>query len=973
MRDIPRWQHQFLGIAAVPKNIGPLEFQAFFTYSPTERTALSTLPKLALRLGAALQLGFLRMTGRPLDAVKVVPAALLKHIGQQLDLPAPNIATLRAIYLNRIRTLYAHQVLALGTLGFSRATDRQFQKLLPYLRDQATFATSVDNLVQLGKVWLYQHHFVYPGDRPIRDYARQALTESEEGLFNLVNNGVNAITRKAWEVALLKIREDTGRTQLEWLQQAPRRNSLPSMRQRIDRIDFLKGLGIHKVDLSSVPMEKMRSLAQQLYHMRPAKLKQLKDPVRSLRLVCFLKVALMQITDGAIMIGGRIVTRMQGDAYKKAELLEAQAAKSVRATLEEIFERQKDRTQTDAQFRAFVGQLATAYQPARFPSRAAAARWLMSEPNPQLRSLLAEFAKLDLHGESGTPAVECFSYLRELYGKSVTALPENHGTPYKRPWTDLVEGEDRRRALCALEAQTAVGLRRALRSGAIWTDDSESYRNKDELLIDKERWDKNRGRYYAQLNLPVDGNAYFKRLLDIMQGKLEMLAEAVRSGELAINDHGHLSLPRLKAIERSADLDRHRSQLFEKIGTVQFPDLILEMDTITGFSQTILGRTARSEQELLQLYAGMIAHGTSADASTVSLMIPRLSPNQILVGMQWFENKDTLRAANDAIVSYLRQLSVCALWGDGSLASSDMMSIDINRHVYTARIDPKRGTPSIGTYTHVADFWPIVSNEPLFLLQRQVGAAIEGAIRQTEIDIETLAVDTHGYSEFGMCMSDFVGLSLCPRLKNSAERKLFVPRGVAVPDVLRDIVDRNVSTRIGLKRYDDLVRMAASIEVGQCSAITMLSRYGSAAADDQIYRAGVHIGRLIRTNYLCDYFTNPALRRTINRILVHGESVHELQRAICRGTFTKPRGGRFEEVIALTGSLTLMSNLCLSWIATRIQAEIDKTPGGKKEYAWLVEMSPASYHNINLRGTLSFPFNEYRDRRLFETLRAANE
>ena len=41
-----------------------------------------------LRLGAALQIGFPKMCGRPLDAVQRVPADLLKHLGQQLEIPA---------------------------------------------------------------------------------------------------------------------------------------------------------------------------------------------------------------------------------------------------------------------------------------------------------------------------------------------------------------------------------------------------------------------------------------------------------------------------------------------------------------------------------------------------------------------------------------------------------------------------------------------------------------------------------------------------------------------------------------------------------------------------------------------------------------------------------------------------------------------------------------------------------------------
>lgn len=152
MRDIARWQYQFLGIESVPRNIGELEFTAFFTYSPTELKKLKALLKPDLRLGAALQLGFVKMTGRILNAVKVVPAALLKYIGQQLDVPGPNIASLRAIYQKRLRTLWEHQAWALDVLDFRRPSKRQLKRLLPYLQQQAKYTTSVDQLgVHLNK------------------------------------------------------------------------------------------------------------------------------------------------------------------------------------------------------------------------------------------------------------------------------------------------------------------------------------------------------------------------------------------------------------------------------------------------------------------------------------------------------------------------------------------------------------------------------------------------------------------------------------------------------------------------------------------------------------------------------------------------------------------------------------------------------------------------------------------------------
>jgi TnpA family transposase len=114
------------------------------------------------------------------------------------------------------------------------------------------------------------------------------------------------------------------------------------------------------------------------------------------------------------------------------------------------------------------------------------------------------------------------------------------------------------------------------------------------------------------------------------------------------------------------------------------------------------------------------------------------------------------------------------------------------------------------------------------------------------------------------------------------------------------VVEHDVSLPLIRQHWDELVRIAASIETGHTTATIALARFGSAAAGDPVYRAGVALGRLLRSLYLCDYFTREAFRRTIHRILVHGEAVHQLQRAIYMGAFSKPRGQRHEELIALS-------------------------------------------------------------------------
>ncbi len=62
------WQSTHLGRGALPRDLSGFEIEAFFTYSESERRVIDDERRSsALKLALALQIGFLRMTGRLLE------------------------------------------------------------------------------------------------------------------------------------------------------------------------------------------------------------------------------------------------------------------------------------------------------------------------------------------------------------------------------------------------------------------------------------------------------------------------------------------------------------------------------------------------------------------------------------------------------------------------------------------------------------------------------------------------------------------------------------------------------------------------------------------------------------------------------------------------------------------------------------------------------------------------------------------
>jgi len=440
------------------------------------------------------------------------------------------------------------------------------------------------------------------------------------------------------------------------------------------------------------------------------------------------------------------------------------------------------------------------------------------------------------------------------------------------------------------------------------------------------------------------------------------LAREVRSGAISISpDRGIeiLDLPGGFESEEDASEQTVRHLLMARFGAIELPRLMMEIDAQVRFSSTLLRRTPADTDEIIAVYGALLAHGMGLDRVQVLRMMPTASDVKVRRVMGVLEEEGRLAEANLSVLQFMRRHPIVSRWGQDGLASSDMMTVESSRRLWNARVDHRTGHYAIGTYTHVLDQWGIAYDQPIVLNQRQAGAAIEGVLLQRLVPIDRLAVDTHGYTDVAMGLARLLGFKLCPRLARLRERKLYVPTNCNVPKPLRPIAVL-VSLKTLNAHWDELLRLAASIREGWCTASQILGRFGSDAQGDPLYQAAVTYGRLIRTQYLCEYFMDAEFRAAIRRVLNHGESVHQLQRTI-RPNATGPKRGRsHDEQRAISGSLALLSNLVMGWNTQKIQAIVD-SPDSRHSGVSLDEIAaigPVATSHINFRGVLHFPLEE---------------
>lgn len=979
---MPSYRLRFVGQTTLPKSISQIEIDEDFSLSDEDISEIRTKFRGVGRLGAAIQLVGLRATGRGLDSFTGLPRLLLNSLSKAIwaNSAAVQIATLKTLY-SRPSTRYEHQRWAREHAGFTSFPPKDLKLLTDVLAHLSNSAVSTQDLVKSAEIWLFEHQYVLPGDRFLRDQARLAFSAQDTASVEVVRQ---VVPRRNLDILLCRLfskrKGPTGASVLEWLRTPPAKHGPRTLSETIQKVAYLKTLQVHEWDLSAIPYSRRQAYSQAVVNRPPYDTERLTPERKELELCCFLHTQLAELTDMSADITGRRLNDIYRFASNHAEKLQARRSSNLRAERVQLKAVVWADNLSDKQKIEAIKALIADDQKTLEDNRAALVRQsLVQEEAHRMSALVNAMGVFDVRGEEDNPVLKQVKFLRDLVERKVAELPNDFDlTLTASYWHPLLLSPDRKQAMAALKACAMVSVRKAIKGGKLWLAHSRKHRDREEQLIPASEWDGKRSGFLSAMSLTSDPDRYLSRQYEKVEQSLAELAIAVDEGRVSIDEQGRLHIPPIVALDVEPEVARTRDAIFEIIGPVQHGQLLVEIDARAGFSEALLGRKANTAQELTALYGALLAHGTDNDARGVAHMIPGLQVSQIASAMRAMESRGRLVKANERVVEFQQSLSISKLWGLGDKASADSMTIDTSRHLHLARMEYRRKQPGIGIYTHVQDSYGLFYNQPIVLNDRQAASAVHGVEyhnatrREDQIKLSLLAVDTHGYTNAAMAVAKFLQFDLCVRLRQLSERMIYIPPSIKLPEALERLTVGKVSPKKIKAGWDPFLRFVASIRDGRLTAREGLQRLGSAAKGDKLHTSADEIGKLLRTIFLCDYFSKPEFRREMHALLDRGESVHQLQRAVHQGRMGTHRGRRRDELWAISGAHTLLTNVIIAWNTMKMQQVLDdwKTKKHPIEDDWLRRMGPVHFSHINFRGTIAFEIDRFLDDLLQRTPKA---
>jgi hypothetical protein len=177
---LPSYRLRFVGQTSLPKSISQNEIDEDFSLSAEDIEEIRSRFRGVGRLGAAIQLVSLRATGRSLESFTGLPRQLLQSLSRSIGVNAVaiQVASLKTLY-SRPSTRFEHQRWARDYAGFKTLGPENQQKFAEVLAVLSNSAVSTQDLVKSAEVWLFEHQYVLPGDRFLRDQARLAFAAQD--------------------------------------------------------------------------------------------------------------------------------------------------------------------------------------------------------------------------------------------------------------------------------------------------------------------------------------------------------------------------------------------------------------------------------------------------------------------------------------------------------------------------------------------------------------------------------------------------------------------------------------------------------------------------------------------------------------------------------------------------------------------------------------------------------------------------
>lgn len=963
--------------AQLPEELDLEDISKYFVLSQSDLAEILECRGAINKLGFSIQLCSLRWFGYLLPDLRNVPPTIVERLMQQLEIDE---SVDLSEYPQSDKTRSGHQERIREYLGFQKCDELQRLRLMLHLTDQVIELPPSANLLDVACEWLYEHQIVRPAGRTLQDIITEAKALGMERVYKLISAALT-VEQKAMIDRLLEARQegaDGGRSQLEELRKAAKRESTRSMNELSARLIHLQSLGCEASILKNVPLPTRQLLSTWGYNQDVWSLRRFDDDKKYSIVAAFLNSALTETVDAIVDMQDRLITHYENQAREKKDTL-LRSAEKARTEAIEAFEDigmivvdEEHVGDGDVRKEVFrkrsaqsLRELLADCQTIKFGADAHLG--FMSSSYGETRKYSPQMLlNTPIKFKEDSPVGEAVAYLNKINQEGRRKLDNSAPTAFlsKRWRPHVIREQGGKTTLSRPHWEMALisGVNQELKAGEATVSNSRRWGDLEDLLIPSEEWQETKIAHYKKLNLPMDS----VELISSLRQDLETMATTANDG---VPNNKLLKIDREKRTftlspfeggdkKRALRIKQLRTLIQSELPQIDLVDILIELDDATGFLRHFITpalRDTRLSSEILKrnAIAGLLAIGCNVGPYRMAMATPGITHAEISGMVDWYFTHDSLKAAVIDIVNYGFGLPITKNFGTGDSCSADGMRFYSPSNLLRTDYSPMLKDRGITLITHTADNLLMLHQQPVPCRMREAAYDLDGLLEHgTELEPTVCFTDTHGYTETVLGAASLQGFQLAPRIRDIKDKTLYrFERGPAY-EHLDPIIKSTIKTHLIHATWDEIVRLMASIKTRRVSASLLLTKLSSYSRQNSLYLGLREIGRIEKTKLILRCLHDETFRRLQTKEINKGERSHDLDRFLFFGKQGTLRSRDFLDQTHSFSCLAILHNAIIVWNFQQLPAVLDrlKARGHAFTDEDLAMVSPLLWKHVNLLG-----------------------
>ena len=253
---------------------------------------------------------------------------------------------------------------------------------------------------------------------------------------------------------------------------------------------------------------------------------------------------------------------------------------------------------------------------------------------------------------------------------------------------------------------------------------------------------------------------------------------------------------------------------------------------------------------------------------------------------------------------------------------------------------------------------------------------IDGLLyHESELEIKEHYTDTAGFTDHVFALMHLLGFRFSPRIKDLSDKKIYLPPANQDYSELSKHIGGTVNIKTITQNWDDILRLAASIRKGTVVASLIIRKIGSYPRQNGLAVALRELGKIERSLFMLDWYTDPDLRRRVTVGLNKGEARNSLARAVFFNRLGEIRNRSIESQKQQASGLNLVTAAIILWNTVYIEKAVNhlKAQGENINEELLKHLSPLGWSHIHLTGDYVWPEKDKFKEGKFRKLRNPNE